>query len=95
MKALAGLLSQQRFEIGHLLVARSCGGYEGSYGHEELDARTYAAWGIDYLKYDWCSAGRIYGNSDLRAVYQKMGDALRASGRPIVYSLCEYGMGKV
>src|ERR1017187_10216242 len=46
----------------------TCGGYEGSYGHEEQDARTYAAWGIDYLKYDWCSAGRIYSDSELQPV---------------------------
>jgi alpha-galactosidase len=73
----------------------TCGGYEASYRHEEQDARTFAAWGIDYLKYDWCSAGRIYHSSDIRAIYQKMGDALERSGRPIVFSLCEYGMQDV
>ena len=84
-------------EARHLLVPWpvTCGGYEGSYGHEEQDAKTYAAWGIDYLKYDWCSAGRIYGKEELRAIYQRMGDALERCGRPIVYSLCEYGMGDV
>jgi alpha-galactosidase len=65
--------------------------FEGSYGHEVDDARTYAEWGIDYLKYDWCGAARLYADSDMPAVYQKMGDALRATGRPIVYSLCQYG----
>ena len=55
----------------------------------------YASWGIDYLKYDWCSAGNIYKNDALQPVYQKMGEALAATGRPIVYSLCEYGMGAV
>jgi alpha-galactosidase len=74
---------------------RTCAGYEGSYGHEEQDARTYAAWGIDYLKYDWCGAGRIYKDDEMQAVYQKMGDALRASGRDIVYSLCQYGRNNV
>ena len=69
----------------------TCGGYTGSYGHEEQDAKTYAAWGFDYLKYDWCSAGRIYKDSEMRAVYQKMGDALQATGRPAVFSLCQYG----
>jgi alpha-galactosidase len=69
----------------------TCGGYTGSYGHEEQDAKTYAAWGFDYLKYDWCSASRIYKDSEMRAVYQKMGDALQATGRPIVFSLCQYG----
>jgi alpha-galactosidase len=74
---------------------QTCAGYEGSYGHEAQDAKTYAAWGFDYLKYDWCSAGSIYKTADLQAVYQKMGDALLASGRPIVFSLCEYGDGDV
>jgi alpha-galactosidase len=69
----------------------TCAGYEGTYGHETDDARTYAAWGIDYLKYDWCGAARLYRDSDMQAVYQKMGDALRATGRPIVFSLCQYG----
>jgi alpha-galactosidase len=73
----------------------TCAGYEGSFGHEAEDAKTYAAWGIDYLKYDWCSAGSVYKNSDLQPVYQKMGDALQASGRPIVYSLCQYGLEDV
>ncbi|MGH7866548.1 MAG: glycoside hydrolase family 27 protein, partial [Candidatus Dormibacteraceae bacterium] len=74
---------------------KTCAGYEGSYGHEEQDAQTYAAWGIDYLKYDWCSAGRIYKPEDMRAVYQKMGDALLKTGRPIVFSLCQYGEAEV
>ncbi|MCU1262554.1 MAG: Alpha-galactosidase, partial [Bryobacterales bacterium] len=74
---------------------KTCAGYEGSYGHEEQDAKSYAAWGIDYLKYDWCSAGRIYKDDEMHAVYQKMGDALHATGRPIVYSLCQYGRADV
>jgi hypothetical protein len=48
----------------------------GSYGHEDQDAKTFSAWGIDYLKYDWCSAGTIYSDADMQPVYQKMGDAL-------------------
>jgi alpha-galactosidase len=74
---------------------RTCASYPASYGHEDQDAKTFAAWGIDYLKYDWCSAGRIYKNEQLQPVYQKMGEALQATGRPIVYSLCEYGLGSV
>jgi alpha-galactosidase len=74
----------------------ACWGYAGSYGHEEQDAKTYAEWGVDYLKYDWCSAGRIYHTqSEMQAVYQKMGEALRSTGRPIVYSLCQYGLFNV
>lgn len=71
---------------------KTCGGYTGSYGHEDQDAKVFAAWGVDYLKYDWCSASSIYSTADeMRGVYQKMGEALRATGRPIVYSLCQYG----
>jgi alpha-galactosidase len=55
----------------------------------------YASWGIDYLKYDWCSASRVYKNEHLQAAYQKMGSALQKCGRPIVYSLCQYGMDDV
>jgi len=73
----------------------TCAGYEGSYGHEEQDARTFAAWGIDYLKYDWCGARTLYSDEEMQALYQKMGDALRATGRPIVYSLCQYGRQEV
>ena len=59
-------------------AASVCGGYQGSYGHEEEDAQTFADWGyIDYLKYDWCSAGGIYGTADLQGAYQKMGEALQ------------------
>src|SRR6202040_3856762 len=61
------------------------------YAHESQDAKTWAAWGIDYLKYDWCSASQVMKSTDMQAAYQKMGEALRAAGRPIVYSLCQYG----
>ena len=97
MNALADYVHARGLKLGIYSSPgpRTCGGYLGSYGHEEQDAKTYAAWGIDYLKYDWCSAGRIYPDSQLQAGYQKMGAALQHSGRPIVYSLCEYGMGDV
>ena len=97
MKALADYVHSKGLKLGIYSSPGpvTCGGYEGSYGHEEQDARTYAAWGIDYLKYDWCSAGRIYGIPELRAIYQRMGDALLHCGRPIAFSLCEYGMGDV
>ncbi len=97
MKALADYIHSKGLKLGIYSSPgpKTCGGWEGSYGHEDQDAKTYANWNIDYLKYDWCSAGAIYTNSDLRPVYQKMGDALQATGRPIVYSLCEYGNGDV
>jgi alpha-galactosidase len=93
MKALADYVHSKGLKLGIYSSPgpKTCGGYAGSYGHEEQDAETFAQWGIDYVKYDWCSAFRIYKDSEMRAVYQKMGDALGHSGRPIVYSLCQYG----
>ena len=97
MKALADYVHSRGLKLGIYSSPgpNTCGGYLGSYGHEEQDATTYADWGIDYLKYDWCSAGSIYSNDQLQAVYQKMGIALEKSGRHVAYSLCEYGMGNV
>jgi len=97
MKALADYVHSKGLKLGIYSSPgpRTCAGYEGSYGHEEQDAKTFAEWGIDYLKYDWCSALRIYKDEEMRAVYQKMGDALLHSGRPIVYSLCQYGKDQV
>jgi alpha-galactosidase len=97
MKALADYVHSKGLKIGIYSSpgTKTCAGFEGSYGHEGQDARTYAAWGIDYLKYDWCSASKVYQDSDMQAVYQKMGDALRATSRPIVYSLCQYGRDEV
>ncbi len=97
MKALADYVHSKGLKIGIYSSPgpKTCAGYEGSFGHEEQDAKQYAAWGFDYLKYDWCSAGRIYKDTDMQAVYQKMGDALLKSGRPIVFSLCQYGRDEV
>ncbi len=97
MKALADYVHSKGLKIGIYSSPgpNTCAGYEGSYGHEAQDAKTYAGWGIDYLKYDWCGARNIYQDEDMQAVYQKMGDALRASGREIVFSLCQYGKDDV
>jgi alpha-galactosidase len=97
MKALADYVHSKGLKIGIYSSPgpKTCAGYEGSYGHEQQDADTYAAWGFDYLKYDWCSAGEIYKDTDMQAVYQKMGDALLKTGRPIVFSLCQYGEDQV
>lgn len=93
MKALAEYVHSKGLKIGIYSSPgpKTCAGYEASYGHEEQDAKTFAAWGFDYLKYDWCSASRIYKDEEMQAVYQKMGEALLHAGRPIVYSLCQYG----
>jgi len=76
----------------------TCGGYEGSYGVENADADMYASWGMDYLKYDWCSYFQIAPKPDqeeLEYPYLVMEKALRSTGRDIHYSLCQYGMGNV
>jgi alpha-galactosidase len=95
MKALADYVHGKGLKLGIYSSPgpRTCAGYEGSYQHEEQDAKTYAAWGIDYLKYDWCSASQVYDNTQatMAAAYAKMGNALANSGRTIVYSLCQYG----
>ncbi len=76
----------------------TCAGYTGSYNHEADDARQYASWGIDYLKYDWCSYGQIAKDqslSELKKPYELMRTALDGVPRDILYSLCQYGMGNV
>lgn len=136
MKALADYVHSKGLRLGIYSSpgSRTCAGFEGSFGHEEQDARTYAAWGVDYLKYDLCSfrinlaeqadditpnqrAALQQSGGDPRAVqamlsrisqtyslkqiammkdaYEKMHRALAATGRPIVYSLCQYGLGDV
>jgi alpha-galactosidase len=97
MKALANYVHSKGLKIGIYSSPgpRTCGGFEGSYGHEEQDAKTFAEWDMDYLKYDWCTASRIWKDSDMQAAYQKMGAALEKTGRPIVYALCQYGRAGV
>jgi alpha-galactosidase len=97
MKGLAGYIHSLGLKFGVYSSPgpKTCAGYTGSYKHEMQDAKTYAAWGVDYLKYDWCSAASVYQPSQMQAVYRKMGDALRSTGRPIVYSLCQYGLEAV
>src|SRR5207237_1251469 len=97
MKALADYVHGKGLKLGIYSTPGpdTCAGYEGSYGHEEQDARTYAAWGIDYLKYDWCGARTLYTDDEMPAIYQIMGDALPKTKRPIVYSLCQYGRDDV
>ena len=97
MKALAAYVHSKGLKLGIYSSPgpQTCGGFAGSYGHEEIDAKTWAEWGIDYLKYDWCSASRIWKDPDMRAVYQRMGEALKKTGRPIVFALCQYGRAQV
>jgi alpha-galactosidase len=106
MKALADYVHSKglKFGIYSSPGPKTCGNYEGSYGHEEQDAKTYASWGVDYLKYDLCRFDKLMqqetkehpdnpqaANKLMIAAYEKMHKALLATGRPIVFSLCQYG----
>jgi alpha-galactosidase len=101
MKALADYVHAKGLKLGIYSSPgdKTCAGYAGSLGHEAQDARTYADWGIDYLKYDLCSlgpsmlaAGGLEKAQDIELkAYLKMRDAIAATGRPMVYSLCQYG----
>jgi len=105
IKALADYVHSKGLKLGIYSSPgpKTCAGYEGSQGHEVQDAQTYAAWGIDYLKYDLCSlSGPMIAAGSLEAAqaielaaYEKMGAALRATGRPMAYSLCQYGFYQV
>ena len=96
MKALSDYVHSKGLKIGLYSSPgpKTCANFEGSFQHEEQDAKQYADWGFDYLKYDWCSGSRVYDYHSMQAVYAKMGQALLNSGRPIVFSLCQYGVLK-
>jgi alpha-galactosidase len=104
MKALADYVHSKGLKIGIYSGpgTKTCGGYAASLGHEEQDAQMYASWGIDYLKYDLCSfmpdVMQKQAPNDpaaqmrlMIAAYEKMGKGLKDTGRPIVFSLCQYG----
>ncbi|HEY3268105.1 MAG TPA: NPCBM/NEW2 domain-containing protein [Armatimonadota bacterium] len=100
MKALADFVHSHGLKLGIYSSPgpETCGNAIGSYQHEEQDARTFADWGIDYLKYDHCYYSRIqkdYSTPELKKPYAVMGAAIAGLDRDITYSLCEYGMGKV
>jgi alpha-galactosidase len=92
MKALADYIHAKGLKFGIYSDAGTgtCQNRPGSRGYEFQDARQYAAWDVDYLKYDWCN----HSTQDSQASYSIMRDALKASGRPIVFSLCEWGSTK-
>jgi alpha-galactosidase len=116
MKALADYVHSKGLKFGIYSAPgpKTCGEYEGSYGHEQQDADTYAKWGVDFLKYDLCSYESIMQMWDLdhpekpvsvtqqekaiatmQQAYEKMHQALLNTHRPIVFSLCQYGIGSV
>jgi alpha-galactosidase len=107
MKALGDYIHSRglKFGIYSSPGSKTCGGYPGSLDHETQDAKMYASWGIDFLKYDLCgfqdNMRKLQAehpndpnavNNLMIAAYRKMGDALKATGRPILYSLCQYGL---
>jgi alpha-galactosidase len=89
IKALADYIHSKGLKFGIYSCAgiQTCGGYPASRGHEYQDAIMYAQWGVDYLKYDWCNTDGL----NAVGAYTTMRDALYAAGRPIVFSLCEWG----
>jgi len=89
IKALADYVHSKGLKLGIYSDAgrKTCAGLPGSFGHEYQDAIQYARWGVDYLKYDWCNNDNI----NYLGAYTLMRDALRSAGRPIVFSLCEWG----
>lgn len=89
IKALADYVHSRGLKLGIYSDAGSetCAGRPGSLGHEYQDALQYARWGIDYLKYDWCNTTNI----NAQGAYQLMRDAIQAAGRPIFFSMCEWG----
>ena len=103
MKALADYVHSKGLKLGIYSSPgpQTCARFAGSYGHEQQDADLYASWGIDFLKYDLCSYGRIMQeeapgdklkqNEMMRGAYAKMHEALLKTGRPMVFSLCQYG----
>jgi len=96
IKALADYVHARGLKLGIYsdAGAKTCGGRAGSQGHEYQDALQFARWQVDYLKYDWCNTGTGAAQRNPREAYATMRDALRAAGRPIVFSICEWGDNK-
>jgi len=94
IKNLADYIHSKGMKLGIYSDAAqlTCAGYTASLGFEEQDAKTFASWGIDYLKYDYCHAPEDSVTAKIR--YKKMADALKKSGRDIVFSICEWGVRK-
>ena len=92
IKALADYIHSKGLKIGIYSDAgrKTCGERPGSFGHEYQDAIRYAEWGIDYLKYDWCFSDNI----NPVGAYTLMSEALQSTGRPVLFSMCEWGHSK-
>ena len=91
MKTLADYVHSKGLKLGIYSDAalRTCGGAVASYGHETTDARVFAEWGIDYIKYDYCNAPSEKDSAIVR--YKRMADAIQKSGRKTIFAICEWG----
>ncbi|QCX37643.1 glycoside hydrolase family 27 protein [Aureibaculum algae] len=92
MKALADYIHSKGLKFGlyNCAGSKTCAGYPGSRGYEYQDARSYASWDVDYLKYDWCNTDKL----NAEGAYITMRDAIKTAGRPMVFSICEWGDNK-
>ncbi len=100
MKALADYIHAKGLKAGIYTSPGEwdCGGFVGSYGHEAQDAQTFAQWGFDFLKYDWCSYSAHQGPWSLASCqrpYRLMWGELQKLDRDVVFNLCQYGMADV
>lgn len=100
MKALADYIHGKGLKAGLYSSPgpTTCGGFAGSHEHEAIDAQTFAEWGYDYLKYDWCSYEKIardHSLAELKAPFERMRTQLLKQSRDIQFNLCQYGMGAV
>ncbi len=99
MKGLTSYIHDKGLKAGLYISPgpKTCAGFAGSLGHEKQDAETFAAWGYDFLKYDWCSYGSVVKGrtiEDFKAPYKIMWSHLQKVDRDIVFNLCQYGMGE-
>lgn len=101
MKKMADYIHEKGLKAGLYISPgpSTCAGYEGSYKHEAIDAKTFSDWGFDFLKYDWCSYHKVAGNKNdpdyFTKPYSQMWSELKKQDRDIVLNLCQYGMGNV
>lgn len=97
MKALGDYIHSRglRFGIYSCAGYNTCEGWPASFGHEMTDAADWASWGVDYLKYDFCGLDKVPSEQkEPKKLYAVMRDALNATGRPILFSLCNWGVGE-
>ena len=100
MQALAAYVHAKGLKIGIYSSPGplTCGKYAGSFGHEEQDARQFAAWDFDFLKYDWCSykdRNKVASRQEWEYPYRVMAQELARQDRDVLFNICQYGMGEV